>query len=388
MKVPLLDLTKQYHSIQNEVENAILATARSQKCILGEEVENFEANIAKYLNCKYAIAVSSGTDALLMALMALDVRPDDEVIVPDFTFFATAGCVARMFAKPVFVDVDPITFNIDPSKIEAKITNKTKAIIPVHLFGQSAEMDKIVEICKKHNIAIIEDAAQALGTQYKDGRFVGTVGDFGCFSFYPSKNLGAFGDGGLITTNDPEMAAKLKQMRNHGMNPKYYHKFIGGNFRLDALQAGILNVKLDYLNQWHEKRRKNAELYLKYFQEFRLIDIANNFEFSKDNYLIYPKAIYSESGAENFHIYNQFTIRVQNRNELQKFLSTREIGSDIYYPVPLHRQECFAYLNANDKEFAITNRIADEVLSIPIFPELEEEQIRFVAESISDFYQK
>jgi len=238
MKVPLLDLTKQYSSIQNEVENKMLEITRSQKCILGEEVDKFESNIAKYLDCNYAIAVSSGTDALLMSLMALNIMPDDEVIVPDFTFFATAGCVARMFAKPIFVDIDPITFNIDPSKIDAKITNKTKAIIPVHLFGQSAEMSEIVRIAKKHNIAIIEDAAQALGTQYMDRKFVGTIGDFGCFSFYPSKNLGAFGDGGLITTNDPDMAAKLKQMRNHGMNPKYYHKFIGGNFRLDAIQAG------------------------------------------------------------------------------------------------------------------------------------------------------
>ncbi|HOV92565.1 MAG TPA: DegT/DnrJ/EryC1/StrS family aminotransferase [Candidatus Kapabacteria bacterium] len=388
MKVPLLDLTKQYSSIQNEVENKMLEITRSQKCILGEEVDKFESNIAKYLDCNYAIAVSSGTDALLMSLMALNIIPDDEVIVPDFTFFATAGCVARMFAKPIFVDIDPITFNIDPSKIDAKITNKTKALIPVHLFGQSAEMSEIVRIAKKHNIAIIEDAAQALGTQYKDQKFVGTIGDFGCFSFYPSKNLGAFGDGGLITTNDPDMAAKLKQMRNHGMNPKYYHKFIGGNFRLDAIQAGILNVKLNYLDAWHQNRRDNAQLYLKYFQEFGLININNNNEFSQDNCIIYPKAIYDQSGAKNYHIYNQFTIRAKDRDELQKYLSTCEIGSDIYYPVPLHRQECFAHLDANDNEFPVTNRISNEVLSLPIFPELQEEQIQYVCKCIRDFYKK
>ena len=388
MKVPLLDLIQQYNSIQNEIENTMLTIARSQKCILGEEVERFESNISKYLNSKYAISVSSGTDALIMALMALNIQPDDEVIVPDFTFFATAGCVARMFAKPVFADVDPVTFNIDPTKIESKITNKTKAIIPVHLFGQSADMGKIMKIAKQHNIAVIEDAAQALGTQYSDGRFVGTIGDFGCFSFYPSKNLGAFGDGGLITTNDDEIAAKLKQMRNHGMNPKYYHKFIGGNFRLDALQAGVLNVKLNYLDNWHQQRRENAELYLKYFQEYGLIDINNNKEFAPSNPLIYPEAIYSNSNAKNHHIYNQFTIRAKNRNELQKFLSSREIGSDIYYPIPLHKQECFAYLQANNNDYPITNQISEEVLSIPIFPELQEEQIKYAAESIRDFYLK
>lgn len=386
MKVPLLDLTKQYNSIQNEVENIMLTIARSQKCILGEEVERFESNIANYINSKYAIAVSSGTDALIMSLMALNIGPDDEIIVPDFTFFATAGCVARMFAKPVFADVDPVTFNLDPAKIVSEITNKTRAIIPVHLFGQSAEMDEIIKIASEHNIAVIEDAAQALGTQYKDGRFVGTIGDFGCFSFYPSKNLGAFGDGGLITTNNDEMAIKLKQMRNHGMNPKYYHKFIGGNFRLDALQAGILNVKLNYLDEWHEKRRKNAEFYLKYFSEFELIEIENNFEYSHNNKIIYPKAIYKNSNTKNYHIYNQYTIRVQNRDELQQFLSNREIGTDIYYPVPLHKQDCFAPLQAENSGFPITNQISNDVLSIPIFPELTEEQIRYVAESIRDFY--
>ncbi|HPD33481.1 MAG TPA: DegT/DnrJ/EryC1/StrS family aminotransferase [Candidatus Kapabacteria bacterium] len=386
MKVPLLDLTKQYNSIQNEVEDKMLEIARSQKCILGEEVEKFETNIAKYLECNYAIAVSSGTDALLMSLMALNIGPDDEVIVPDFTFFATAGCVARMFAKPVFVDIDPITFNIDSSKIEEKITNKTKAIMPVHLFGQSAEMDEIIRIAKKHSLAVIEDAAQALGTQYKDGKFVGTIGDFGCFSFYPSKNLGAFGDGGLIITNNQDIAAKLKQMRNHGMNPKYYHKFIGGNFRLDAIQAGILNVKLNFLDDWHQDRRDNAHLYVKYFQKFGLININNNNEFSQDNCIIYPKAIYSQSVAKNYHIYNQFTIRVKDRDELQKYLSNCDIGTDIYYPIPLHRQECFAYLNANDNEFPNTNRISREALSLPVFPELQDEQIQYVCECIRNFY--
>ncbi len=377
MNVPLLDLKAQYATIANEVEPELLRIARTQMCILGADVESLEKNLADYLKVKHAIAVSSGSDAILMALMVLGIGPGDEVILPTFSFFATAGCVARLFAKPVFVDSEPNSFNINPDLIEAKITNKTKAIMPVHLFGQSADMDSITKIAQKYNIPVIEDAAQALGTQYKDGRFVGGIGEIGCYSFYPSKNLGAFGDGGLIATNDDELATKLKQMRNHGMNPKYYHKFIGGNFRLDAIQAVVLNIKLKYLDSWHKGRQKNANLYREFFEKYNLLDKV-----------IVPQEIYQNSGQPNHHIYNQFTIQVSQRNELRDFLSKNSIGCDIYYPVPFHRQECFNYLNCRDDDYPIANKLADTVLSLPVYPELSSEQIEFVVQTIKEFYDK
>ncbi len=380
MKVPLLDLKSQYEQIQHEVEPELLRIARSQMCILGKDVELLEQNLAKYLNVKHTIAVSSGSDALLVALMTLNITPDDEVIMPTFSFFATAGSVARLFAKPVFVDSDPVTFNIDPKQIEQKITEKTKAIMPVHLFGQSAAMDEIMQIAKKYNIPVIEDAAQALGTQYKDGKFVGTIGDIGCFSFYPSKNLGAFGDGGLVATNDDLLAEKIKFMRNHGMNPKYYHKFIGGNFRLDAIQSVVLAVKLNYLESWHEGRRKNAEFYYQYFNDA----FIQNPELKE--LIILPKAIYKNTGVRNHHIYNQFTIKSKKRDALKDFLAKNEIGCDIYYPVPFHKQECFKYLQNNDADFPVANILVDEVLSLPVYPELTEEQISFVVTKIVEFY--
>lgn len=377
MNVPLLDLKAQYATIANEVEPELLRIARTQMCILGADVELLEKNLADYLKVKHTIAVSSGSDAILMALMLLGVGPGDEVILPTFSFFATAGCVARLNATPVFVDSEPDSFNIDPELIEAKITSKTKAIMPVHLFGQSANMDKISEIAQKHNIPVIEDAAQALGTQYNDGHFVGTIGEMGCYSFYPSKNLGAFGDGGLIATNNDDYAAKLKQMRNHGMNPKYYHKFIGGNFRLDAIQAVVLNIKLKYLESWHRGRQKNAHLYNELFQKYNLTETV-----------IVPKEIYKDSEQPNHHIYNQYTIQVPQRNELKDFLSQNSIGCDIYYPVPFHRQECFAYLNCLDADFPVANKLADSVLSLPVYPELQPEQIEFVVQTIKQFYDK
>jgi len=377
MNVPLLDLKAQYATIQEEVEPELLRIARSQMCILGADVELLEKNLADYLKVKHTIAVSSGSDAILMSLMLLGIGPDDEVILPTFSFFATAGCVARLNAKPIFVDSQIDSFNIEPKLIEAKITSKTKAIMPVHLFGQSADMDAITQIAQKYNIPVVEDAAQALGTQYKDGRFVGTIGEFGCYSFYPSKNLGAFGDGGLIATNNDEFAIKLKQMRNHGMNPKYYHKFIGGNFRLDAIQAVVLNVKLKYLDGWHRGRQKNAELYRKYFEKYGLLDR-----------IVLPKELYKDSGQPNHHIYNQFTIQVEKRNKLRDFLIQNSIGCDIYYPVPFHRQECFGYLKCDDNEFLVANKLADKVLSLPVYPELKEEQIEFVVQKIAEFYEK
>lgn len=385
MKVPLLDLKKQYQSLKTELDEAVLRVAESQWLIFGPEVTNIEKTLAEYCNSKYAIGVSSGTDALLMALMALDIKPGDEVILPTYSFFATAGVVARLNAKPVFVDSDPVTYNIDPAKIEAKINDKTKAIIPVHLYGQSADMDAILKIADKHNVPVIEDGAQAIGVQYKNGKPVGSMGLIGCFSFYPTKNLGAFGDGGLVTTNDDKMYEKLVQMRNHGMEPKYYHKFVGGNFRLDAIQAAVLNVKFPHLDSWHEERRKNAELYTKFFVEAGLAKETGVTAFDNGNKVLLPKPIYKESGHKNYHIYNQYIIRVENRDELRQFILDNEIGTEIYYPVPFHRQECFAHLGYDNNEFPVANAFCEQSLALPIYPELNVEQIKYTVDKIAEF---
>lgn len=392
MKVPLLDLKPQYQSLKKEIDAALQNVIESQYFIMGPDVAKLEDEICTYLNCKKAIGVSSGTDALLLALMALDIKPDDEVILPTYSFFATAGVVARLFAKPVFTDIDPVTFNIDVNDIEKKITSKTKAIIPVHLFGQSADMKQIMEIAKKHNLYVIEDAAQAIGTQYKDGRFVGTIGHIGCFSFFPSKNLGAFGDGGVITTNDEVLGEKIKIMRVHGMEPKYYHKYLGGNFRLDALQAAVLRVKLPHLDIWSEKRRQNAALYTKLFIEKGLTQEEGKTVFDAKNKVLIPKAVFKEhvksekkKELKNYHIYNQYIIRVENRDKLWDFLKQKEIGCEVYYPVPFHRQECFAYLNSNDADYPVSNQAAEHSLALPVYPELSNEQIQYVVESIAEF---
>jgi len=319
MKVPLLDLKAQYRTMKPAIDEALIRVAESQYFILGPDVEQMEKNMCEYIGCRHAIGVSSGTDAILIALMAIDIKPGDEVICPTYSFFATAGVISRLNGIPVFVDSDPVTFNINPAKIEEKITSRTKAIIPVHLYGQSANMEPIVAIAKKHNLKVVEDGAQAIGVHYKDGRKVGNHGDIGCFSFFPSKNLGCFGDGGLVTTNDDELGAKLRILRVHGGKPKYYHKIIGGNFRLDAIQAAVLNVKLPYLDGWSEKRRQNANLYTKLFKEEGL-----------EGKVELPKAIYDGMGLKNYHIYNQYVIRVEKRDELIKFLKEKEIGSEIY----------------------------------------------------------
>lgn len=385
MKVPLLDLKPQYQSLKKEIDEAVQRVIDSQYFIMGPDIQKLEEEICNYLKCKKAIGVSSGTDALLLALMSLDIQPGDEVIVPTYSFFATAGVVARLNAIPVFVDCDPVTFNIDPKKIEERITSKTKVIIPVHLYGQSAEMDEIMLIAKKHNLKVVEDAAQAIGTQYKDGRFVGTIGDIGCFSFFPSKNLGGFGDGGIVTTNDEALAEKLRIMRVHGMEQSYYHKVIGGNFRLDALQAAVLRVKLPRLDSWSSKRRENVSAYTKYFIEKGLAVGEGLLNFDDKNKVLLPKAIYQNTGHKNFHIYNQYIIRVQNRNALLEFMKKKEVGCAIYYPVPFHRQECFAYLNCKDAEFPNSNSAAENSLALPIYPELSDEQIKYVVDSISEF---
>lgn len=389
MKVPLLDLKPQYKSLKKELDEAILKVAESQYFIMGPELAKMEREIEEFLGCKHAIGVSSGTDALLLALMALDIQPDDEVILPTFSFFATAGVVARLNAKPVFVDCDPVTYNIDVSEIEKKITEKTKVIMPVHLFGQSAEMNPIMEIAKKYTLKVVEDAAQAISAVYKDGKPVGTIGDIGCYSFFPSKNLGCFGDGGLVVTNDDDLAEKLIIKRVHGAKPKYFHKVLGGNFRLDTLQAAIISVKLPHLNSWSEKRRINAALYTKLFVDKKLSEEPGRTKFDKNNKVLLPKAVYKPSTIDdkmkNYHIFNQYVIRVERRDELREFLSKNEISTEIYYPVPFHLQECFNYLNYKKGDFPISETVADTCLAIPIYPELSEKQIMFVVEKIDEF---
>ena len=390
MKVPLLDLKPQYKSLKKELDETLIRVAESQYFILGPEVDKMEKSFCNYLGSKYALGISSGTDALLIALMAIDIKPGDEVIVPTFSFFATAGVVSRLNAIPVLVDSDPVTFNIDPVEVEKKITSRTKAIIPVHLFGQSCYMDQIMVIARKNNIKVIEDAAQAIGVQYKDGRYVGTIGDIGCFSFFPSKNLGCFGDGGLVTTNDNKLGEKLRILRVHGGEPKYYHKIIGGNFRLDALQAAILSVKLPHLDSWSEKRRANAETYTKLFVDRGLAAEEGKTSFDDKNKVLLPKAVYKNKAAavKNYHIYNQYIIRVEKRDDLRKYLAEKEIGTEIYYPVPFHMQECFSFLGYKPGDFPLAEQAANTSIALPIYPELSIEQLTYVVDTIKGFIQK
>ena len=392
MNVPLLDLKAQYQTIKPELDEAVLRVAESQYFILGPDVAGMEKNMNEFLGVKHSIGVSSGTDALLIALMAIGIKPGDEVIVPTYSFFATAGVVSRLNAVPIFTDIDPVTFNMDPLDIEKRITEKTRAIIPVHLYGQSADMDPIMAIAKKHNLKVIEDAAQSISAQYKDGRGTGTIGDIGCYSFFPSKNLGCFGDGGLVVTNDDELGEKLRIMRVHGGKPKYYHKIIGGNFRLDALQAAVINVKLPHLNDWSAKRRNNAELYTKLFIEAGLAQETGKTTIDADNKMLLPKPVYKDNDKlTNYHIYNQFVIRVDDRNGMIDHLKKNNIGCEIYYPVSFHRQECFTYLMENPEykmsvdEFPVSDYAADHSLALPVYPELSEEQIRYVVSTITEY---
>jgi dTDP-4-amino-4,6-dideoxygalactose transaminase len=368
--VPLLDLKAQYQSIKEEVEPAVKEVMESQYFILGPNVKKFEEHIAEYCQTKYAVGVSSGTDALIIALMAADIRPGDEVITTTYSFFATAGSIARLNAKPVFVDIDPATFNIDPAAVEKALTDKTKAIIPVHLYGQTADMEPILKIAEKHNLTVIEDAAQAIGSEYKGGRRAGSLGDMGCFSFFPSKNLGGFGDGGIVTTNNEALYEKLVYLRNHGAHPKYYHKMIGGNFRLDAIQAVVLDIKLKYLDEWTAGREANAEYYRKGISAREL-----------NAYVAAPTA---QEGYR--HIYNQFILRVQNRDALLEHLKRNNIGSEIYYPVTFNNQECFRYLGYAKGAFPHAEKAADETIAIPIYPELTDAQKDYVLDTIRDFY--
>jgi dTDP-4-amino-4,6-dideoxygalactose transaminase len=389
MKVPLLDLKPQYHSLKAELDAALLRVAESQYFILGPEVDSMEKAFAEFLGVKHAFGVSSGTDALLLALMAADIQAGDEVILPTYSFFATAGVVARLNAVPVFVDSDPVSFNIDPNKIGEKITPKTKAIIPVHLYGQSADMEPIMRIAKAHNLKVIEDGAQAISAQYKDGRCVGAIGDIGCYSFFPSKNLGCFGDGGLVVTNDDNLAYRLKIMRVHGGDPKYYHKVLGGNFRIDAIQAAVLKVKLPHLNSWSAARRKNAAVYTQAFIDAGLAEATGKTEFDAKNKVLLPAALYEADADKlpNYHIYNQYIIRVQNRDTVRAFLTSKEVTSEIYYPVPFHKQECFSTVPSSADAYPVADQAAETSIALPIYPELTVEQLRFVVACIKECLQ-
>jgi dTDP-4-amino-4,6-dideoxygalactose transaminase len=385
MTVPLLDLKAQYASLKGELDAALLRVAESQHFILGPEVDRLERAMEEYLEVRHALGVSSGTDALLLALMAVGVGPGDEVIVPTFSFFATAGVVSRLHARPVFVDNDPVSYNIDPEAIRAAITGRTKAIVPVHLFGQSADMEPIMQMAEERGIAVVEDGAQAIGVRYRDGRRVGSIGTVGCYSFFPSKNLGGFGDAGLVTTNDSELYERMRIMRVHGGEPKYYHHVIGGNFRLDALQAAVLSVKLPHLDNWSEARLHNAGRYDELFIEHGLNAGEGAMEFDEANRVLLPQAVYRGSGVGSYHIYNQYTIRVERRDALRGWLSERSIGCEVYYPVPFHQQSCFADLGYKTGDFPHAERAAAEVLALPVYPELSEEQIRHVVEAIAGF---
>lgn len=363
MKVPLLDPRLNNESCIEELEAAASSVLRSGQYILGQRVEDFESQISTYLNVDHAIGVSSGTDALLLSLMALDIGPGDEVICPSFTFFATAGSIVRVGATPVFVDIQPDCFTCDPSSIESAITSKTKAIIPVHLFGQSADMTRISAIAKKYSLFVIEDAAQAIGCEL-NGIKVGRIGDIGCFSFFPSKNLGGFGDAGLVTTNDSNLASKLRTLRVHGGKDRYFHDAVGGNFRIDALQAALLSVKLPYLNNQELRRWENSCMY-----ETLL----------KNSGFILPKEVRGK------HVYNQYTIKVpKKRDELQKYLAKKGIASGIYYPLPLHKQKCFQHLVPGDIDLPVTDGIAKTCLSLPIASELTVEQLIYVSNTLQE----
>lgn len=382
MQVSLLDLKAQYNTIKDEVKESIEQVLESQHFIMGPQVKSLEEKIAAYTQCKHAVAVASGSDALVISLMAMDIKPGDAVITTPYTFFATAGAVARLGAIPIFVDINPKTYNIDPEKIEDVFRKKSvnrspltvnqssiKALIPVHLYGQSADMDPIMDIAKRYNLTVIEDGAQAIGTEYK-GRRVGSIGDFGCFSFFPSKNLGGFGDGGMVTTNSDEYADKMRVLRLHGSKPKYYHKVVGMNSRLDTLNAAVLEVKLAHLDKWSTARKNNAEWYNAKFKDVGLAD----------QFVTTP---YSEGWR---HIYNQYVIRCKNRDGLMKHLKENGIGCEVYYPVPLHIQECFKDLGYKQGDCPISEAAALETVAIPVYPELTPEQKGYVVETIRKFY--
>ena len=366
--VPLLDLKAQYASLRDEIREAIDRVLESQQCINGPEVSQFEKEVARYSQARHCIGVSSGTDALLLSLMALDVGAGDEVVTTPYTFFATAGSISRLGAKPTFVDIDPVTFNIDSAKIEAAITPRTKAIMPVHLFGQCADMEPILAVAKKRKLAVIEDAAQAIGSEYK-GKRAGSMGTVGCFSFFPSKNLGAVGDAGAVTCNDDALARRLVKLRGHGADVKYYHDEVGGNFRLDTIHAAVLSVKLKHLDRWTATRQANAAFYTKAIESDSVL-----------RSVITPPPV-----AASRHIFNQYVIRTKDRDGLKDFLKLRQIGTEIYYPVPMHLQKCFAALGYGKGDFPHSEDAAQTTLALPIYPELTDAQKSHVVDSLAAF---
>ena len=368
MSVPLLDLTAQYAPLRQDILAAITRVCDSQRFIMGPEVEALERELARMLETEHAIAVSSGTDAILAVLMALGIGPGHEVITPTFSFFATAGTVSRLGATPVFVDIDPATFNVDPAAVTAALTPRTRAILPVHLYGLAADMAPIMETAARAGVPVIEDAAQAIGARYRS-RQVGSFGLAACFSIFPSKNLGAFGDAGLVTTNDRALADEIRLLRNHGAEPKYYHSRIGGNFRLDAVQAAVLRVKAPHLPAWTDARRRNADRYRSLFADAGL---GASVELPVEP-------------AGSHHIYNQFVIRAPERDPLRDHLTARRIGTEIYYPVPFHRQACFADVPSSRGSFPVADRAAATALALPIFGELTADQQRHVVSSIAEF---
>jgi dTDP-4-amino-4,6-dideoxygalactose transaminase len=370
MNVPLLDLQAQYLSLRDDLRQALDRVMSSQRFVLGDEVRGLENSIAAYCQTKHAVGCASGSDALLLALMALDVKAGDEVITTPFSFFATAASIARLGARPVFVDIDPRTYNIDPSQVADAITSRTKVILPVHIYGQCAPMDPLLDIGKRHGIPVVEDAAQAIGATDK-GRPAGSMGSIGCFSFYPTKNLGGAGDGGIMTTNDNELAARLRRLRAHGGSNEYEHEEVGVNSRLDELQAAVLRVKLPSLDRWSDERASKAALYSKLLSEADL-----SFP------LVTPQV-----RADGRHIFHQYVIRVPgNRDALMEHLKARGVGSKVYYPIPLHRQACFNYLGYKEGQFPETESAAKETFALPAYPELTDEQQVYVVESIKEFH--
>lgn len=369
--VPLLDISRQNKPLEDKIMPAIESVCRSGQFVLGPEVTRLEQRIAEYCDTKFGIGCASGTDALLLSMMAIDIGPGDEVILPSFTFFATASCITRLGATPVFVDIDPDTFNLDPKAVAAAVTSKTRAIIPVHLFGQPAEMDEIMAIAKKHDLDVVEDAAQAIGAEY-DGRKVGSIGEIGCISFYPTKNLGCFGDGGMITTSDPHLAKRMRELRAHGMEKRYHHHEIGINSRLDSIQAAVLNIKLNHLDAWGQARDANARTYADLFKKHNLLD----------------RVQLPETTLEHRHVWNQFAITIPHgrRDALRSHLTEIGIGTEIYYPIPLHLQESLAYLNYKEGSLPQTEKAAAEILNLPIFAELSDDEMATVVCGISDFF--
>ncbi|PKN49030.1 MAG: transcriptional regulator [Deltaproteobacteria bacterium HGW-Deltaproteobacteria-16] len=397
MRVPLLDLHGQMAPLRDEILAAVTEVIDSTQYILGPKVEQFEKNVAAYCGSRYGIGVASGTDALLAALMGLGIGPGDAVLTTPYSFFATMGCILRLGASPVFADIDPVTYNIDPERMtealaqDAKGKKRIKAIIPVHLYGQCADMGRILALAKQYNLPVVEDAAQAIGAVYpmKSGgqtvwQRAGSMGEAGCFSFFPSKNLGGIGDGGLITCNDPELAERIRIIRVHGGAPKYHHGVVGGNFRIDPIQTVVLDIKLSRLPEWHRERRRNAATYRSLFAQTTLLE---------NGAVSLPEAVYEAEGkaageGEDYHIYNQFVIRAKERDELLHHLHSHDVGAEIYYPIPLHRQGCLAGLGYEDVSFPEAERASRETLALPIFPELTGEMQDFVVEKIAEFYRR